>query len=207
MIAVAGGVGVPGTAGASPLAVSPGDTVWNGDAEGWCTLGFTFQGKDGAPRGLFAGHCGEQGRQIMDRHGRALGVVEESIVKDGWFQQDTAVIAFQPGVEVSGMIPAVGTPAGILTLDAVERMNPVLCKLGRVSGLTCGEIVEVPRTPWNMVTFIGHSRDGDSGSPVWAYGDDGEILIVGTLHGDLEGDSSGISFVDPAAEYLDMWSI
>lgn len=205
MVAVAGGFGAPGTAVAAPPSVSPGDTVLI--EEGRCTLGFTFQGKDRAPRGLIAGHCGEQGEQVMDRHGHALGVVEDSVVKEGWFQQDTAVIAFHPGVEVSGMIPGVGTPANILTLDAVERMNPVLCKLGRASGLTCGEIVEVPRTPWSMVAFAGYSRHGDSGAPVWAYGDDGEILIVGTLHGGVGENSSDISFVEPATEYLDMWSI
>lgn len=203
-IAATGLVVAPGSATAAQISIAPGVEI---HASMVCTLGFVFDGPDGRLRGLSAGHCGNVEEPVKTPDGRVIGVIEAAEHAGTTYAKDTALIKFLPDVEVSKTILDLGQPATHLSQESVERANPVLCKLGGTTGLTCGEIVDDPNTPASMVAFTGGGRHGDSGSPVWTYGADGEILAVGTLSSTERGVTTNISYVEPVTEYISMWEL
>ena len=143
----------------------------------------------------------------MTPDGRAIGMLDSvEYDPDRFFRRDTALVVFGHDVSVSKEIPYEGVAADHVTKSRAERVNPVLCKLGTVSGLTCGQIVDDPGAPLTSIAFLGGSRGGDSGAPVWTYNSKGELIAVGTLSGGSESDSD-VSYVDPISDYLDLWSL
>lgn len=200
----------PAIATASPVTIGTGDEVFVLDADGrtdsGCTLGFVFKGSDNAPRALVSGHCGDLHDTVQTPDGRNIGRIAAVEFKDSFNSRDTALVSFEPGVNVTSTIPGVGPVAGFLTREDVERTNPVLCKLGVTTGLTCGPIAQDVQTPTTMIAFNGFNDRGDSGSPVWTYGTGGEVLAVGTLSGGPSG-SNDVTYVEPVAEYVSAWQL
>ena len=207
----AAAVAVPATALAAPATVmiSTGDSVairhTDGRTDSGCTLGFILTGGDNQPRGLMAGHCGNLHDEIATLDGRTIGriaAVEYPGTDNG---PDTALVSFAPGVSVDARIAGQRPIVGELTKSDVKRSNPILCKLGATTGRTCGPFADVA-APDSMIAFHGLNEHGDSGSPVWAYGTNGEVLAFGTLSGGPNGNSN-ITYVEPISRYMTLWNL
>lgn len=206
MVAASGIFGMPGKAVAEPVSIAPGDPVWTD--LGQCTLGFILRGTDGAPRGLLAGHCGRKGEIVSNGDGRNIGVIVDVVRRvDDRVKKDTALMSFLPEVVANRSVLKYRSPSAYIAREDVKRVNPVLCKLGGITGITCGEIVDQRHCHLNQIAFVGGSRMGDSGAPVWTFGSDGKMIVVGTLSGAPPGDTTDITCVDPAAEYIKMWNL
>lgn len=213
LIAVA--VIFPAPALAAPMTVGTGDLVrmhhLDGRADTSCTLGFVFGGKfeSGAPDGqqhvALAGHCGAKGDEIQTLDGKPIGhIVVTTYDEKNQNTQDTALASLYDGVRVDSRIPDVGTASRLTSLADIHRTKPVLCKLGGTTALTCGPIVQRDDTPTPMVTFAARSEQGDSGSPVWTYGNDGQVLVVGTLSG---GPTPDLTWVEPIEKHFQEWDL
>ncbi|WP_157920673.1 hypothetical protein [Rhodococcus sp. H-CA8f] len=205
---VAAAAVLPATANAAPATVSTGDKIAIRHADGQnntCTLGFVLTGTDNEDRGLIAGHCGDLHDEVMTLDGRTIGRIAAVEFPDTFNGPDTAVVSFLPGVTVDAAIEGVHPTVSALTKDEVKRNGPVLCKLGSTTGLSCGPLADIS-APATMIAFHAANEDGDSGSPVWAYGANGEILAVGTLSGGPHGNNN-IAYVEPIADYLKLWQL
>lgn len=209
-------VALPATAAAAPIAISTTDKIviqhLNGENPSTCTLGFVFTGTDGEPRALTAGHCGSEGDLVQTADHRTIGRIAVSRFSGTFNSVDTALISFTPGsVAVDPHIPGVGGVSGVAGRSEVERANPVACKLGPTSGLSCGPMTVV-KTPVPMLAFRMASDHGDSGAPVWMYCADGRILAVGTVSADgsLDGGpgrDAGVTYVEPIEKYVAEWEL
>lgn len=153
----------------------------NGNSK-FCTAGFIVRTPDGAPHILTAGHCrqdpnsstvrqrtphedtyvGEYTRWVVNRHVRDMAIV------------DVAPSSLPINAALDGR-PVVR----VMTADDVRRDNPVLCKSGARTGLSCGPITEV--TP-NTVSFRAWDDLGDSGAPVYVIQPDNTVAAVGILY-------------------------
>ncbi|MFZ2175219.1 MAG: hypothetical protein WAW17_14555 [Rhodococcus sp. (in: high G+C Gram-positive bacteria)] len=200
----------PAAATAEPVSVGAGDEVFirhtDGRADSGCTLGFVFKGSDSEPRALVAGHCGDLHDSVETTDGRLIGRIAAVEYRGSFDSRDTALVSFHPGVAVDSRIPGVGAVSGVISREEIERATPVLCKLGVATGLNCGPITDDVQTPATMIAFLGSNDHGDSGSPVWTYGTNGEILAIGTLAGGPIGNPD-VTYVEPIAEYVKAWQL
>lgn len=172
------------------------------DDDGSCTAGFAAQGADGGYYLLTSGHCDEHdGAQWTYGSGSPLGRVAASEVEGD--QLDAAIIRLDPGV---------GPPAGALggrypvsgALDATQlRPGMTMCKIGAVTGETCGVITDVDG---NLVEASVFSLAGDSGSPGFVVNPDGTAGAVGLLAGSPEGDDYTTYFI-LVAPALSKWGL
>lgn len=228
---VAAAVALPTAANAAPAetTVTVGEEVWVRHADGGvgghldshassegftkCTLGFAFVGSDNEPRALIAGHCGDVHEELQSSNGTVVGRIADAANFTGTFDSpDTALVSFTPGVAVNSVLPGIAPVSGKLTLGDVERTSPVLCKLGVTTGLTCGPIDSKVRTPKSMIAFSAVGEQGDSGAPVWTYGANGEVLMIGTLVADGSlpggpGKEAGVLYVEPVSGYMVKWKL
>lgn len=222
----------PATAGAAPARIAPGSEVIVVHTDGeptvaradgvtrypdnhpaspdgdQCTLGHVFQGQDGEPRALIAAHCGDVHEEIFTADGRLIGRIaaaaDYSDSNDN--SPDTALVSFAAGVTVDSQIAKSGPLAGTISPEDIKRTEPVLCKFGAKTGVTCGPIAHGSGAPAGMIAFQAENEHGDSGSPVWTYGKSGEVLAVGTFFGSPHG-RSDIAYVEPLGQYLRDWKL
>ncbi|MBM4574868.1 hypothetical protein GS896_27810 [Rhodococcus hoagii] len=203
----------PAAAAAAPSTVRTGDEILvmhpGETSADVCTVGFVFTGSDNKSRALTAGHCGNIHDEVATSDGRVIGRIADRTFTDGAQRQDTALVSFYPGIAVDPNVPDIGRAIDVLSSDEVEdltRTDPVLCKLGAKTGLTCGSAVEFAGAPTTMLAFASNGGHGDSGAAVWTYGAGGEILAVGTVSGGPSG-RNDITFVEPLTGYMDQWKL
>ncbi len=175
-----------GAAWASPM---PGMEV--SDENSSCTAGFAAQGSDGGYYLLTSGHCDSgDGSQWTDAEETPLGRITAS-ENDG-ADHDAAIIRLDPAVGVpNGRIGGRYPVRDVLTPDQV-KLGMTLCKVGAVTGETCGDVIAVEG---NVVEAKLFSIEGDSGSPGFVLNPDGTASAVGILMGGPEGDDSTTDFV------------
>lgn len=165
-----------------------------------CTLGFVVRKPDGSPAALTAGHCRRDpndntvlqqtpnGVQHVGHYTRwevVRGVRDAGLV-------DLAASTVPVVPQMDGM-PVVRT----MSAQALRNENPILCKSGARTGLSCGPITDVTATG---VSFRAWDDLGDSGSPVYAVSPDGTVAAVGILYGhsdDAQGRIIHASLVEP----------
>lgn len=166
----------------------------------FCTAGFVVRSADGAPHVLTAGHCrqdpnnstvlqrtpnsdtyvGQYTRWVVNRHVR-----------------DMAIVDIAPA-----SIPLVAALDGrpvvrIMSAADVRRENPILCKSGARTGLSCGPVTDINE---NIVSFRAWDEPGDSGSPVYVVQPDNTIAAVGILYAhsdDAQGRIIHATLVEP----------
>ncbi|ADG97108.1 conserved hypothetical protein [Segniliparus rotundus DSM 44985] len=165
--------GAPLAIVAAPLA--PGEQT---TAEA-CTL--TAIGYDNEQRlvGLTAGHCARVGKIVYSEDSSGVGMIGKIVkinhdmshpaVADEahpWVEDlDYAVIEFNE----EKVIPSSQVRVGDRTIDVADvggepEVGDKVCKVGRTTGLTCGEVTEVK--DWaHAATFC--TKEGDSGGPVF----------------------------------------
>jgi hypothetical protein len=154
-----------------------------------CTAGFAAQGTDGSYYLLTSGHCDVHDGSVWT-YGEStpLGTITAS-EKEG-DKRDAAIIR---------LVPAVGAPSGGVggrpVRDVLSRpeikMGMPFCKLGAVTGETCGTITEVDG---DVVEASVFSLNGDSGSPGYVKNDDGTVSAVGILMSSPDGDDNTTYF-------------
>ena len=186
-VAVLGGVAalVPAAAQAEPVAsVVPGSSVLTvtklvgnvADGRG-CTVGFVGQRPDGTRVGLYAGHCGAQGQQVVV-DGRIVGVNAGSssprLTKSDMFEvpdaPDWGVFTRDPKL-------AKATPGGRVRPTSVGTARPgdPVCSQGVSSGWRCGSVVSVDG---GYIATTIPVQVGDSGGPLIRTSDNAALGIA-----------------------------
>jgi hypothetical protein len=147
------------------------------DENSKCTSGFAAQGNDGSYYLLTSGHCdAHDGSDWTYGDNVPLGRISASEHEGD--KRDAAMIRLDPGVgapggDVGGKYPV----RDVLSLSQLQVGMP-FCKVGAVSGETCGEIKGIEG---DVVEASVYSLGGDSGSPGFVKNPDGTVSAVGLL--------------------------
>ena len=180
-------VATPGTAAAAP---PPAPGIEVDDDSGSCTAGFAAQGDDGSYYLLTSGHCDAgDGAEWTYGNDDSLGQITAS--EDDGDQKDAAIIRLDPGTPAP-----VGDVGGypvrdVLSAGQLAKGMP-FCKIGAVTGETCGAITEIDG---DVVEASVFSLEGDSGSPGFVKNPDGTVSAVGILTSSPENDDYTTYFI------------
>ncbi len=185
-LAVAGATLMAATAlaGTALAAGPPMPGIEVDDESGRCTAGFATQGSDDSYYLLTSGHC--------DAHDGSVWTYEQDVPlgkitaseNDG-DNKDAAIIRLDPSVgvpigDVGGKYPV----RDVLSPSQIQVGMP-FCKLGAVSGETCGTVKSVED---GVVEASVYSLKGDSGGAGFVKNADGSVSAVGILMSSPEGD-------------------
>ncbi|GAA1098702.1 hypothetical protein [Tsukamurella spumae] len=185
--AVLGTVAVlaPGAAQAEPVTtIVPGSSVLTvsklvgnvADGRG-CTVGFIGQRPDGSRVGIYAGHCGDQGQQVVV-DGRIVGVNTASSAPS-LTKTDLFVVPDAPDWGVFALDPklAKAAPGGRIRPSTVgtARAGDQVCSQGISSGWRCGSVVSVDG---GYIATTIPVQVGDSGGPLIRTSDNAALGIA-----------------------------
>ena len=187
VVAAAAGVALMSSMTAAPSAVAEATVVHPGmeirQDSTVCTLGFV----DVAARIAYsAGHCRGSGL-VTDRNGRFIGVVTTSrdntpdgtVVRTDQVISDYQTISLAAGVTANNVLPG-----GLqLVTDPAAALSPgqQVCHFGVITGESCGTIERVNNGWFTMENGVV-SQKGDSGGPVYTFGDDGQAVLIGLFN-------------------------
>lgn len=193
----------PASAYAATPPVHAGTEIRVGDQI--CTLGYVLPGADGKAEGVTAGHCGKVGDSVLDKDGTYLGYIADSLDD---YNGDIARIRFDglPGGSLTTWVPNQGKMLpvlGSMSFADVMQTQPILCKVGRTTGESCGPLQGAPGKA--QVAFAAVSDHGDSGGPVYALGDKG-VYAVGILFSG-SGDGGVLSGATGITQFADQWGL
>ena len=187
VVAAAAGVALMSSMTAAPSAVAEATVVHPGmeirQDSTVCTLGFV----DVAARIAYsAGHCRGSGL-VTDRNGRFIGVVTTSrdntpdgtVVRTDQVISDYQSISLAAGVSANNVLPS-GLPLVADPTTALAPGQPV-CHFGVITGESCGTIERVNNGWFTMENGVV-SQKGDSGGPVYTFGDDGQAVLIGLFN-------------------------
>lgn len=175
----------PATAAAPPR---PGIQV---DAEkSRCTAGFAAQGDDGSYYLMTSGHCdAHDGSEWTYGNDIPLGRITASEHEGD--TRDAAIIQLDPSVGApTGHIGGRYRVRDVLSATQIQVGMP-FCKIGAVSGETCGAVVDVAN---DVAEASVYSANGDSGSPGFVKNPDGTVSAVGLLMSSPDGDDDTTYF-------------
>ena len=187
VVAAAAGVALMSSMTAAPSAVAEATVVHPGmeirQDSTVCTLGFV----DVAARIAYsAGHCRGSGL-VTDRNGRFIGVVTTSrdntpdgtVVRTDQVISDYQTISLAAGVTANNVLPG----GRQLVTDPAAALSPgqQVCHLGVITGESCGTIERVNNGWFTMENGVV-SQKGDSGGPVYTFGDDGQAVLIGLFN-------------------------
>lgn len=192
-LGLVGAVVVAATMLANPVWADPGVTpgMKVEDENSSCTAGFAAQGNDGSYYLMTSGHCDAHDGSLWT-YGNDTPLGRISASEQEGDARDAAIIHLDPGV---------GAPVGdvggryvvrdVLNADQIREGMP-FCKIGAVTGETCGFVKHVEG---GIVTASVFSLNGDSGSPGFVKNADGTVSAVGLLMSSPEGDDNITDFV------------
>lgn len=175
------------------------------DDNGRCTAGFAAQGNDGSYYLLTSGHCDEHDGSLWTYGDEeSLGYITASEKGgEGTEEHDAAIVRLEPALgepigDVGGTYPV----RDVLSAADIEVGAP-FCKIGAVTGETCGAVTDVGD---NVIEANVFSLQGDSGSPGFIKNSDGTVSAVGILMSSPDGDdyTTYFTLVDPL---LDKWGL
>ncbi|ORV50658.1 trypsin [Mycobacterium europaeum] len=192
-LGLVGAVVVAATALANPVwadaGVAPGMKVE--DENNSCTAGFAAQGIDGSYYLMTSGHCDAHDGSLWT-YGNALPLGRISASEQEGEIRDAAIIRLDPGVGAPiGDVGGRYVVRDVLHSDQIREGAP-FCKIGAVTGETCGVVKHVEG---GIVTASVFSLNGDSGSPGFVKNDDGSVSAVGLLMSSPDGDDNTTDFV------------
>ena len=191
-LGVVSAVVVAATALANPVLADPGLTpgVKVEDENSACTAGFAAQGNDGSYYLMTSGHCDAHYGSVWT-YGDNVELGRITASEHEGDTRDAAIIRLEPRV---------GAPRGDVggryfvrdVLSATQiRVGMPFCKVGAVTGETCGVVKDVAD---DVVEASVFSLDGDSGSPGFVKNPDGTVSAVGLLMSSPEGDDNTTYF-------------
>jgi streptogrisin B len=174
--ALAASVALPGTAAAATITVSPADRI--DTAEGFCTIGYTYNGTDGHTYAITAGHCATHtGQRVTDTDTGAVGTfVRADVDDDHRGGPDYGLIDFGKHALALGFV------GNYPVADAhpTPRPGQPICHTGVSSGQQCGHVSDTYGPDQYLTTDdMARSIPGDSGGPVWTLRDDGRVEVIG----------------------------
>jgi hypothetical protein len=179
-----------GTAGTVAAAPPPAPGIEVDADNGSYTAGFAAQGNDGSYYLLTSGHC-DAGDGSEWTYGQDIPLGRIIASEDDGDQKDAAIIRLDPGTPAP-----VGGVGGYQVRDVLSAdqlaMGMPFCKIGAVTGETCGAITEIDGDVVEAGVF---SLEGDSGSPGFVKNPDGTVSAVGILTSSPEGDDNTTYFV------------
>lgn len=172
-----------------------------------CTVGFIVRKSSGEPGVLTAGHCRRD-----PANDAVLQLTPNGVAHVGHYTRWEVV----PHVRDIGVanaapstIPVVSALDGrpvtrVLTAEDVRRDNPILCKSGARTGLSCGPVIEVTDT---VVKFRAWDDLGDSGSPVYVIQPDNTVGAVGVLYAHSDDAQGRIIHATLVAPVMNEWGL
>lgn len=193
-----------------PNRVMPGASFHSESTQaqsGYCTFGF-FVGHEGREQVLTAGHCGHVGSVISANPFEEIGSVEVgTLVRQDYDHHtdnvDIAVIDIEDDRLIdSHELPFAEPLLGVKDAVWVGEHRPRLCRLGRTSGVSCGEYLGM--TPGGQILAHLEAEGGDSGGPVVAVTDEG-LWAVGLTA--AEHNHRRETTVTPIAEWMEEWDL
>jgi hypothetical protein len=154
------------------------------DDSGRCTAGFAAQGGDGSYYFLTSGHC-DGGDRSAWTYGDDIPLGHITNSEKVGDERDAATVLLDPAVGIPGGNPGGRYPVRDV-LDAAQlHLGMPFCKMGAVSGETCGEITDIDG---EVIETTVYSLHGDSGSPGYVKNPDGTVSAVGILMASPDGD-------------------
>ncbi|MDD4865975.1 MAG: S1 family peptidase [Mycobacterium sp.] len=195
---VVAALGFMGTAAAA-APPTPGIELDRG--KGRCTAGFAAQDDDGNYYLLTSGHCDPHDNSEWTYDDVPIGRIIAS--ENEGDKKDAAIIRLDPGVgEPAGAVGGKYPVRDVLSLSQI-RVGMPFCKLGAVTGETCGVVKSVAG---GVVEASVFSLDGDSGSPGFVKNADGTVSAVGLLKSSPDGDdyTTYFTLVEPV---LGKWGL
>jgi len=191
--AVAGAMLMAATAPAGPALATPPPSpgIEVNDESGRCTAGFAAQGNDGGYYLMTSGHCDAHDGSAWT-YGEDVPLGKITASENEGDLRDASIILLDPSVgvpvgDVGGRYPV----RDVLSPSQIKVGMP-FCKLGAVTGETCGEIKNIDGEVVEASVF---SLEGDSGSPGFVKNPDGSVSAVGLLMSSPEGDDYTTYFV------------
>lgn len=220
------------TSASSPTdsTVYPGKGLFatkNGDLNQTCTVAFVVEHNATHARGvLTAGHCLLMGafnvvvKGFPTRLGNGndyldLSVSQDPATKDEW-ERDGAMVALPDGTPYSARVGGRWEVGDTITAQELRAQPaPRVCKLGAVTGLTCGKVVKVTD---EFVTVVDMRADedhriayrGDSGAPMFVFDGNAVRPVAVVSHGrNLSNDNPDPRFVTGQliAPLLEEWEL
>jgi hypothetical protein len=206
LLIVAACLGIaPAHAAAAP---TPGIKI--SDESSFCTSAFSAQGHDGAYYLMTSGHCDAHDGSVWTYGddnaplGKVTAQEYAESAETGTQTNDAALIRLEPGVGTpSGDIAGKYPVRDALTLHDLKVGTPV-CKVGAVTGETCGAITAVEGD--YVVRVSLYCQGGDSGSPGFVKNPDGTASAVGILTS-TEPDNDHLTNFIIVAPLLSKWGL
>ncbi|MGZ4577843.1 MAG: S1 family peptidase [Mycobacterium sp.] len=192
-LGLVGAVVVAATTLANPVQADPGVTpgIKVEDENSSCTAGFAAQGNDGSYYLLTSGHCDAHDGSLWT-YGNEVPLGRISASEQEGDTRDAAIIRLDPSVGApSGDVGGRYSVRDVLNGDQIREGMP-FCKVGAVTGETCGSVRHVGG---GVVTASVFSLNGDSGSPGFVKNPDGTVSAVGLLMSSPDGDDNTTYFV------------
>jgi hypothetical protein len=186
-------------AAANPGTPMPGMRVVDENMS--CTASFAAHGDDGSYYFLTSGHCdAHNGSGWTYGQNVPLGTI--TVSENDGANRDAAIIRLDPSIGApTGDVG--GRPVhGVYGSDEMKVGMP-FCKLGAVTGETCGVVTKVND---GMVEASVFSLNGDSGSPGFVKNLDGTVGAVGILTGSPDGDDNTSYFI-LVSPLLEKWGL
>lgn len=161
----------------TPGKLVPGGGYTNETKGSTCSAGWIVSNEDRVFV-LTAGHCGTAGDivSVSDGYGRSVRVgefVESRFAKAGGL--DDALIEVWDTRYVDSSIPLSKKVLGWRGGTWLDQNRPTICRLGYRTGMSCGDYIQRSDVILEHRNIIDH---GDSGGPVFALTDDGNMYAV-----------------------------
>lgn len=153
------------------------------DESGRCTAGFAAEGDDGGYYLMTSGHCDAHDGSVWT-YGAELPLGTITLSEKEAEKKDAAIIRLEPSAGVpSGDVGGRYAVRDVLSRSQI-RMGMPFCKIGAVTGETCGTITKMAG---DVVEASVYSLNGDSGSPGFVKNADGTVSAVGILMSSPDG--------------------
>jgi hypothetical protein len=159
------------------------------DENSKCTAGFAAQGNDGDYYLLTSGHCDAHDGSVWT-YGQDVPLGKITASEEEGDKRDAAIIRLDPSVGAP-IGDVGGKPVRDVLSPSQIRVGMPFCKIGAVTGETCGAITDIAG---GVVEASVYSLHGDSGSPGFVQNDDGTVSAVGILMSSPEGDDNTTYF-------------
>lgn len=211
------------------IAVYPGQGLYA--SKDWgpsltCTAAFVVESTDTSARGILtAGHCVLMGAQSVMLGGSSerldvigsivdLSVSQDPATVDEW-ERDGAVIALPPRTPHTARVGGTWEVGDAVPAQELKGMHGAsVCKLGVITGLTCGKVTHVSD---EFVTVVDMDADeehrisyrGDSGAPMFMFEGNTVRPVAVVSHGHRTGEDLDPRFVTGqlVAPLLDRWGL
>lgn len=164
-----------------------------------CTLGYVFANKSGKAVGLTAKHCGDTGSAVTTARGTKIG----KVIAKAPGETDVSMIAIDTPLPVYTDVDQIGRVTGAISIDEMRTTQPLLCKKGATTGLSCGPLKQIDA---GWFSFSAQSAAGDSGAPVYALTRRGTLLAAGVLEGQSK-EHPGEIVATPVAPFMQAWEL